>query len=68
MSSKIQDLDREDVAFIRSKIRYALEMASEDIDPYSHTPLLYLVEKAGHLLGLSSVDVEIREAKLRLGK
>lgn len=71
MPARIHPLSVEDVAALRSIVRYALEMAVEgeveygDEVPFS---LRHIVEKGGNLIGLSDVEVELREARLRLGK
>ena len=64
MAAPIRPLDAQDVAFIQRKLMYALDMAVEGGEP--DAALLHVVEKCGPLLGMSSVDVEVREAKLRV--
>lgn len=61
-----KSLDVEHVVYIARKFRYAMEMACQNGE--IPTELAYLVEKVGPMFGLSHLDIEIREAKLRLGK
>lgn len=61
-----KSLDVEDVVYIARKFRYAMEMACQSGEIPGE--LAYLVEKVGPMFGLSRLDIEIREAKLRLGK
>lgn len=71
MPARIRPLSVEDVADLRSIVRYALEMAVESEVEYGEDvpfSLRHIVEKGGNLLGLSYVEVELQEARFRLGK